>query len=188
MSWMNFNEQRPLQAQVVLDDAASAIFKWMYGPIEEGAESRVIYAASVTLLRSVGHVLHKVDCKRHPEISDEVAIRFKRWKRGELKDQIFTEFIEKERNLILKEYAPNWNPDNEVKCKFRMPYLASGRSEKSKQLSEAIHARLADKTFSAIVMPDGPFAGMGFDELLTKAMRWWGRELSEIESHLEATT
>ncbi|KXF90640.1 hypothetical protein [Phaeobacter inhibens] len=188
MSWMNFEEEeRRLQAQVVLDDAVSASFKWMYGPIEQGAESRVIYVAAVALLRSVGHVLHKVDCKRHPEISDEVAARFQRWKKGEQGDLIFSEFIEKERNLILKEYAPNWRPENEVEFEFRMVDLPSSRSEQSRRLSEAMASKMESKSFRAIVMPDGPFAGWGFDELLTKSMRWWAKELSEIADLLEET-
>lgn len=185
MSWVTFDKEKRLRAQGVLDDATSAIFKWAYGPIEKGVESRVIYVAAVSLLRSVGHVLHKVDCRSFPEIRLEVDQRFRRWKRGEGKDLIFTEFIEKERNLVLKEYSPNWDPRNEVELKFRPIPIGKQRSDKSRLLTEAIASRLEGRSIRAILMPEGPFAGWGFDELLHEAAGWWSRELTEIEKHLE---
>ena len=154
---MEFDEPKVLKAEYVLDDAMSAIWKWSHGPIGKGVESRVIYAAAISLLRVVGHVLQKVDCKEHPEISDAVKQRFTRWKKGDGRDRIFTCFIETERNLLLKEYAPNWNPSNQVELNF-VPHVFDGAhqpSQDSKKLQGKLSKNLEGKTISAILMPYG---------------------------------
>lgn len=185
MNWIDIETGHPLHASVVLDYAMSAILKWSWGPIEKGVESRVVYIASVTLLRTVGHVLHKVDCNRYPEIRETVENKYRVWKRGEGKDQIFAEFIEKERNLILKEYAPRWNPKNEVKLTWKVRPPRTGQSEKSSRLQQALAKNLEKSPIRAVFMESGPYAGYDFGELLQKAARWWGRELSEITSLVE---
>ncbi|WP_171167305.1 hypothetical protein [Ruegeria sp. HKCCA0370] len=186
MTWVTFGEgTRRLKSQEALDDASSAIYKWAYGPIQPGGESRVMYISAVTLLRVFGHVLHKVDCNKFPEIGAEVERRFQRWKKGEGRDLIFAEFIEKERNLILKEYAPNWSPDNEVELKWRTLPAGPYASEESKQFSAALFKGLEGRTMKAILMPTGPFAGWSFDELLSEAASWWMQQLFEIELLLE---
>lgn len=184
--WMEFDESKILKAEYVLDNAMSAIWKWSHGPIGKGAESRVIYAAAISLSRAVGHVLHKVDCQEHPEISDDVKHRFARWKKGDGRDRIFPHFIETERNLLLKEYAPNWNPSNQVELKF-VPHVFDGANRPypdSKKLQSKLSKNLEGKPISAILMPDGVFAGYSFDELLVKAATWWGNELREIKKGL----
>ncbi len=180
-------ENRLLKAFEVLDDATFAITKWAWGPVEEGAESRILYSAATSLLRAVGHVRHKVDCKNFPEISADVSKRYKRWKLGENDDQIFTGFIELERNLILKEYSPSWTPKNEKPVYFKS--LGSKEIEDCLNspdgfevaFESAARKQRAVLAFNAIQMPDGPFAGYFFDELLFEAAKWWHCELSEIE-------
>lgn len=184
--WMEFDEPKVLKAEYVLDDAMSAIWKWSHGPIEKGVESRIIYAAAISLLRAVGHVSHKVDCKEHPEFSVVVKHRFTRWKMGDGRGRISPHFIETERNLLLKEYAPNWNPSNQVELNF-MPHVFDGAhqpSQDSKKLQGKLSKNLEGKTISTILMPDGIFAGYSFDELLVKAATWWGNELREIKKGL----
>lgn len=185
MNWINFETDHPLHASVVLDDAMATILKWSWGPIENGVESRVVYVASVALLRTVGHVLHKVDCNRHPEIRETVENKYRVWKRGEGKDQIFSEFIEKERNLILKEYAPRWNPANKVELTWKVRPPRTGQSKESNKLQEKLAKNLEKSPIRAVFMESGPYAGYDFGELLQKAARWWGNELFEITSLVE---
>src|SRR4051794_28573542 len=68
------------------------------------ARFRVLWVSGVALLRSVGHVLQKVDSKRDPRIAGAVAAAWERWKVDREANAVFWEFIEEERNYILKEY------------------------------------------------------------------------------------
>src|SRR5690349_17857149 len=65
---------------------------------------RAEFIVAITTLRAVGHVLHKVDCKRYPEIAQHVQVRFQRWKLGKGDDELFVHFIEDARNMLLKTY------------------------------------------------------------------------------------
>jgi len=57
------------------------------------------YVAIIALLRSVGHVFEKVDC-RDPERSEWSKAQWPIWRR----EKIFGEFIEPTRNALLKEF------------------------------------------------------------------------------------
>lgn len=73
---------------------------------------RIVWAGSVALIRSVGHVLHKVDGsdKVLKDIANEF---FGRWKVAE-EHEIFRRFIEHERNNLLKEYHSDVHPFERV--------------------------------------------------------------------------
>ena len=64
-------------------------------------DAKLFWFAALAMLRAIGHVLHKVDAdERGNNFRDVLDKRFKLWKQ----DPIFTDFIERERNNILKEY------------------------------------------------------------------------------------
>jgi len=65
---------------------------------------RLDWVLAVTLLRVVGHALHKVDARRSPEMKAAIAEAHLGWKANPRQHAIFHEFIEAERNSILKEY------------------------------------------------------------------------------------
>lgn len=86
-----------MEARQVLDDCRYALSALR--PDLKDQEFRVGWAAAVSLLRAVGHVLSKVDGKR----SDAAARAIdEEWK--QLRKEPIYEFIEGERNSILKEY------------------------------------------------------------------------------------
>jgi hypothetical protein len=60
--------------------------------------------AAVALIRTVGHVLKKVDAAQNPAMMESVSRRFEEWKRDREKARVFWEFVDAERNSILKEY------------------------------------------------------------------------------------
>ncbi len=62
--------------------------------------------ATVSLLRAVGHVLNKVDGASCPEMRAAVDEVWSEWKADKTANAIFFDFIEDERNSILKEYCP----------------------------------------------------------------------------------
>jgi hypothetical protein len=74
---------------------------------------RIHWAAAVALVRAVGHVLAKVD-GQNPAIRREADRLYKMWKGASAAHLIFREFIEKERNNLLKEYQVNIDPSDEI--------------------------------------------------------------------------
>ena len=91
-----------LTAQKVLKDCEAASYRLV---IENDFQTfRLIWISAISLIRAVGHVLHKVDSKRSEELADGINELYKSWKSDRNKHKIFWEFIEAERNNVLKEY------------------------------------------------------------------------------------
>jgi hypothetical protein len=65
---------------------------------------RTRWTAMVALLRSVGQVLHQIDAARSAELKEPIAKAWAELKRTKPEPRIFWEFIEQERNSILKAY------------------------------------------------------------------------------------
>lgn len=89
-------------ARKVLDDC-----KFILSKLEDETDDqqwRIHWIAVVTLLRAVGHVLTKVDSQteRVRTVSDRL---YQEWRSDDPAHEIFREFVEKERNSVLKEYA-----------------------------------------------------------------------------------
>lgn len=152
-----------LKAREVLRDCRNT---WYL--LEEEADDdrfRILWIAGVVLARAVGHVLHKVDATLDPELARIVDQRFAEWKADPAKNAIFWDFIEQERNLILKEYELRFRDSAplvvEVDGEAYGPYL------------------LKDHLFSPMV--DGPYAGEDCRDVLEEAIRWWERQLDVIE-------
>lgn len=74
---------------------------------------RVHWAGAVALIRAVGHVLDKVDGEAASSRSAASAA-FLKWKGADPRHAIFREFIEFERNNILKRYESNVHPLSDV--------------------------------------------------------------------------
>ena len=123
---------------------------------------RVLWVAGVALARAVGHVLQKVDGEQNDHVKRAVASAFAAWKADKTGNAIFWEFIEEERNQVLKQYEVGF---------FAGPVdvLAGGE----------VH-NLDENLFCPIT--DGTFAGEDCRDILEQAIEWWERQLSEIES------
>src|SRR5437764_10343909 len=85
-------------AREVLEDCRSALMSIQDGV--SGSDWRWRWVAVVALLRAVGHVLHKVDGRTSPSMEAAIQTAFHRWK----DDSMFRDFIEHERNNVLKAY------------------------------------------------------------------------------------
>src|SRR4051812_32207164 len=71
---------------------------------EDEFKFRMVVIAAIALVRTVGHVLAKVDVERDVRLKSVVDQRYNTWKQNRRDSRIFWEFIDEERNLILKEY------------------------------------------------------------------------------------
>jgi hypothetical protein len=68
------------------------------------ASQRLRWVAVITLLRAVGHALDSVDGRRSPAMKEATKAAWTRWRQNTFTHLIFHEFIQRERDVVLKEY------------------------------------------------------------------------------------
>jgi hypothetical protein len=148
------------KARIVLDDCRHALDLMEH---ETRPESfRVLWVAGIALARAVGHVLQKVDADQEAALGRAVAVAYDSWKTDRSSNLIFWEFIELERNQILKQYDIGF---------FAGPVdVVVGRE----------YHTLDDNLFCPIT--EGVFAGEDCRDVLREAIEWWERKLDSIES------
>jgi len=140
---------------------------------------RVYWASSLALLRAVGHVLAKVDAERSSENKRYVEEWWARWNpRGgtERKPNIFADFIESERNLILKQYQFRIDP-SERRGKILV-------STTGGVLRGSSGASLTSAQRDRFVITDGPFKDKDGRGLLRESITWWSTQLGDIEARI----
>jgi len=94
-----------VSARKVLRDAYFARNE-LTAAIKDGStqRTRLAWITCITLLRAVGHVLDKVDADRSTYVKQASDLQFSKTKADRFANLIFWEFIEAERNQIIKEY------------------------------------------------------------------------------------
>lgn len=135
---------------------------------------RVHWTAAVALVRAVGHVLDKVDGKDpvRKRISKEF---FQRWK-TDPEHEIFTKFIEHERNNLLKEYASDTYPLKDVSILMQRHVVPLGGGEPM-VLSDV--ANIGENIYRPLL--GGPWDGIDCRDVLGEAIRWWENQLTAID-------
>jgi len=123
---------------------------------------RVLWVAGVALARAVGHVLQKVDAARPGPLKTAVDKAYAARKDDRDANAIFWEFIEEERNRVLKQYEVGF---------FAGPVELVAEGE--------LHV-LDENVFCPIA--DGRFAGEDCRDLLAEAIKWWEQQLARIEA------
>jgi hypothetical protein len=151
-----------MRAGIVLDDCRRAL--QLAEDDRNEQEFRVHWVALVALLRAVGHVLDKVDAVSSPELRRAVDERWSAWRHNRDEHRIFWEFVEDERNSVLKTYELGVQPgDAQV-------VVQQARGAEAFTLDECIFKPLLD----------GPFAGEDGRDVARDAISWWEDQLSEI--------
>ena len=144
------------KARIVLDDCKVALSGFTEGI--QGAEWRIKWVSIVALLRAVGHVLKNVDNNRKidPILSKIIEEQWELLKKSKPMPEIFWEFIEKERNNILKQYE-----------------IGAG---------QGVTINLGNKvsTYSYTVT-SGPYKGRDQREVIREAIQWWEGYLDNID-------
>lgn len=153
-------------AREVLDDCRLALA--MLEEEVDLARWRVHWAAAVALLRAVGHVLDKVDGE-DPSIKRCAQAAFKRWKGPAPEHDIFREFIEPERNTVLKEHRFRHHPLDEVALATD---LDLGGAAQVFPLGENLYRPFLE----------GWRAGEDARDVLSEAIDWWEAELNAIDA------
>jgi hypothetical protein len=152
-----------LKAHEVLDDCEVA-FR-LLDDEERPEVFRVLWVAGISLARAVGHVLHKVDAERDSATKRAVEAAYGVWQLDRSSNTIFWDFIEEERNQVLKQYSIGFSPGP-------VSVLVG---------TEAV--TIGDHLFCPIT--DGTYAGEDCRDVLQEAIEWWRRQLSQIEQAIE---
>lgn len=149
-----------LKARIVLADCRTAL-----DLLQEETRPEVFrldWVAGVALARAVGHVLQKVDGEHDATIERAVALAYAVWKADKRAN-----FIEEERNQILKEYEFGF-------LAGPIDGVAGGAL---RSLDEHLYCLIAD----------GAFAGEDCRDILDLAMKWWKSQLDRIEAPTRAS-
>jgi len=137
-------------------------------------EWRLYWVLAVVLLRAVGHVLDKVDGHNDPIVKRVAGELHKSWRSGE-ENAIFRDFIERERNSILKEYS------SEI-TEGPVPIIA--QLQRNDGFDVIRHFLIEENLYRP--MESGAFAGEDGRTLLDEAIAWWVLQLGEIDSRTRA--
>ena len=149
----------------VLTDTKKALAMLESDLCDDMDNFRIIYIAALSLLRAAGHVLHKVDCDGNPILKKAVADHWNRLKAHSESNQIFFEFIEKERNHVLKEYEIGFDDTD-----WEVVY-PDGDDYSTYNLGELYRP-----------LKDGAFDGADCRNLINEGIAWWEEQLAEIVS------
>ncbi|WP_208934399.1 hypothetical protein [Paracidovorax avenae] len=125
---------------------------------------RITWVAAMALCRSVGHVLDKVDSRTSPRLSVAIKRAWTSWHANREQHKLFHDFIESERNAVLKEYEVGF---------------MSGRAAFVVIPGMTI-ATLPDELFCPLAA--GPYEGEDCRDVLAMAIDWWQVQLREIEN------
>jgi hypothetical protein len=133
----------------------------------------------VTLLRAVGHVLYKVDAKADADVAYVIEQKWNALKRTRPKPEILWEFIESERNSIVKQYEFGFARTIVV----TKPPEGQGGAVIKVDLLSVSGGPLPPQDFPELesLITDGPFRGRPEKEIAQEAIEWWDKCLDDIE-------
>jgi hypothetical protein len=165
-----------LRAREVLDDCRLALA--MLEDETDLSRWRVHWGAALTLVRAVGRVLDKVDGE-DDAIDTLGRAAHARWKSNASEHEIFPEFIERDRNTILKVFQFNVHPEDEVQIAF---VGALRRVSDGALVNAGTVLPIGDNIYLPLL--EGFRQGDDARDVLIEAFDWWEAELSAIERAL----
>jgi hypothetical protein len=146
------------------------------------------FSATMALLRSIGHVLHKTDSKIDKSFEASITHWWNNLKKTKPHPAIFWQFVDDERNLILKEGQPRAGQSVTIKLQAVAIVARAGSFGGEPAVAEASKPSPAPPETPELPiynynMNEGsPFVGRDPRELVAEAIAWWRIELEAIES------
>ena len=159
-------------ARFVLQDCREAAAQLVDGL--QGNEWRRQWILVLVLLRAVGHVLDKIDCERSPEYRRSVCDWWSALKRTKPDPAIFWQFIDEERNSLIKQYQTS--AVQKTRIEIPLAFFTENAAEQSNY-----------PPIFSYTMQSGPFAGRDQSEVVADAIRWWESALDAIDEATKAT-
>lgn len=172
-----------LIAETVIEDCRLATIQLDKAEKEENSHIIINWLTCLTLLRAVGHVLNKVDTPNFPTYKSIFESTYLDHKN----DPIFTDFINKERNQILKEYTAYL--ENEVSIHNESVRIITEDGDLITTENE--HNIIAEQTESIkryFIKSDGFGKGLLLHQVVSKAISWWETYIAEIKIKIKYTT
>jgi hypothetical protein len=144
-----------------------------------GSMRRRRWVTVVALLRAVGHVLKNVDGEEDSKLRKIIAVEWKALINGKPEPHIFWDFIENERNTIIKEY------------KFRSRTIGLGTGVTSVSMPTAtgvvtLESDMGARDIELRILTDGHFAARNDVDVASEAVNWWKTFLDRIDDFAEA--
>ena len=136
---------------------------------------RIHWVAAISLVRAVGHVLRNIDGK-DSRIKRAASAAFDEWKQRRRENAIFWEFIEEERNLLLKEYRFGVDLRDEIPI---IALSATGVDSDPKLFS------LDDNLYRPV--HHGQWQSEDARDVYAEAIAWWEEQLGDIERRASKT-
>jgi hypothetical protein len=162
------NHHMTTTAHEVLRDCEAALQDLRSGV---GLHWRTRWVSAVTLLRIVGHVLHKVDSTRSPELRDAIDAAYAQLKATRPEPKIYWEFIEEGRNTLLKLYE--FGVQQNVTVRPGSAWLKKATGESGAYPS-------GPTTYEHLVR-GGSFVGQDPRDVVQLAIDWWRSYLDYID-------
>ena len=156
-------------ARYVLADCRSAVAELVDGV--QGSAWRRNWVLSVVLLRTVGHVLANVDSARSENLRRAIEEWWGQLRATKPEPAVFWQFIENDRNLVLKEYQINVEYGITLRIPLRHFFPAPGDEEPLAPATTEYRYEVAS----------GPYKGDDQRTVLREAIAWWEVQLSKID-------
>lgn len=156
-------------ARKVLEDCRGALDDLQDGI--QGAFWRRRWISAVVLLRTVGHVLRNIDSMTSPALKEIIEKEWNTLQKTRPEPKIFWEFIEMERNNILKEYQINAGQGITVRIPTLHINLKTGEQYSDPPLHSLYH----------YTINSGVYKGRDQRDVLKEAIEWWQKYLDVID-------
>jgi len=139
--------------------------------VTDKEQVEVLWISAITSLRAVGHVLSKIDAVNNPEIADTVNQWWTGIKKEKAspKNNIFFDFIDRERNDTIKEFSIHFDKD------YLDGVAIIDEADKATFLTE-----LTDELLY-IPMVDGPYKDEDIRDLISESIHWWYHQFQEMK-------
>jgi hypothetical protein len=159
-----------IAARHALDDCREAVDLLIDGV--QGSEWRRRWVLAIVLLRVVGHVLDKVDGCQSPHYRSAIDNWWVMLKQTRPEPSIFWEFIEEERNSVLKQYRSRAGQGVSIRVPTLYLNMKTGEqwSDPDPPLPPLYHHTVVS----------GPFEGRDHRDVLREAIQWWVCQLDSI--------
>jgi hypothetical protein len=158
-----------IAARQALEDCVAAVESLIDGV--QGGEWRRRWVLAIVLMRVVGHVLDKVDGEQSPKYRYAIDSWWLRLKTSKPEPPIFWQFIDEERNSVLKQYRTRAGQGVTVRVPTLYLNTKTGEQWSDPPLPVLYH----------YLINSGPFEGRDQRDVLREAIEWWGCQLDAID-------